>query len=65
MERDFRLALTRESMHGLEPECPTLIEDYPYTQLPKQVSYPHAILQVDKKGIVDHQPCSTKDMKSS
>ena len=36
-------------MH-LEGESPTLIEDYPYTQLPNQMSYPHAILQVTKEG---------------
>ena len=50
-------------MH-LKWESLTLIEDYPYTQLPNQKSYPHSILQVDKRGIVDHQPCSTNDMNS-
>ena len=36
MERDFRLAITHEGMHALEV-------DYPYTQLPNQMSYPHAM----------------------
>ena len=45
-------------------ESLTSIEDYPYTQLPKQMSYPHAILQVRKGGILDHQPCWTNDMNS-
>ena len=48
----------------LKQESPTLIEDYPYTQLPNQKSYPHAILQVDEGGIVDHLPCLTNDMNS-
>ena len=50
-------------MHWKE-ESPTLIGNYPYTQLPKEMTYPRAILQVDMGGIVGHQPCSIKDMNS-
>ena len=56
--------MTHESLHALEVRILTLIGDYPYTGLPNQVSFPDAILQVDKGGIVDHQPCSTNDVNS-
>ena len=50
-------------MH-LKWESPTLIQDDAYTQLPNQMTYIHAILHVDKRRVVDHQPCSNHDMKS-
>ena len=40
-----------------------MIDDYPYSQLPNQMNYPHAILHVDKGGVVDDQHCLNHDMK--
>ena len=78
MERDFRLAMTHESMHAIEVRISpnhdpgdracTWEGELPILTddcpCPKlSMSYPHAQPHVAQRKILAHQPCSTNDMK--
>ena len=66
MERDFGLAITDEGMHALEVKIPDIdwgLSVHPIAKS-NELSSCHAILDVDKGGILDHELCSTNDMNS-